>query len=634
MTENTLIRKAMRLSFFSTGVLLFINLCWSNAQQNLVRNGSFEEHGEQKCLNCNTLFGQYSSIVYHWDNGGWGCLLCQKGYKRNSDEIKRKVCPMEEISPQNGKAMIEMWYQPDCGGAVNEGATYLSARTTQPMRVGQLYEVRFWLHIRSAKRHDPDWNKHIGIALLPQNIKTHGLYGKDLMLPFLSIDTALYDNWYQVKWRVRPLCTSNYLMIGVFEDNLWHQTRGYDDAYYYVDNISVVEIPGVSAVADSSVYYCSRYEPKTLGIPPQMDNEILLFQNRAFDLTTEHKSALDSFVVFARKYPDLVFEISGHTDSIGTDNLILSQKRAQSVYKYLTIERNIPVFRFITLGIGSKYPFRPNKTEEGRKLNRRVEIRQSNLNLPMIFYRNALRAYEEKNYAETFSYLNRWLIKYNSGMRMILSFDPRFETLQKDKRWSLIEKKVQDGYKSLKYPKYAFLFDSLRLERLKASGEEFSQSLNALSGHIPEIDSVWLELPNMPEDYIKRKNEEHFKMIRPILEEVGWPKKSEFGESAAVSAFFLLFESKDIVAYIRWLPALQKTCEEGEAPWEAYAMLYDQCNSLLGKPQRYLTGARILRGEVWLPPWEGDENTVNEQRAKIGMKLLPKAIVEAMRGNR
>ena len=625
----------MKRSFFYTGVLFFINLCWSNAQQNLIRNGSFEEHGEQKCLDCNTLYGQYPSVVYHWDNGGWGCRLCQKDYRRNSDEIKRKVCPIEEISPQEGKAMIEMWYFPDCGGAINEGASYLSARTTQPMRVGQLYEVGFWLHVRSSKRPDPDWSKHIGIALLPQNIKKHGLYGKELILPFLSIDTVLYDSWYQVKWRVRPLCTSNYLMIGVFEDNLWHQTRGYDAAYYYIDNVFVTEIPVASAIADSSVYYCSRYDPIILGVPPKMDNEILLFQNKTSDLTTEHKTVLDTFAVFARKYPDLVFEISGHTDSIGTDNLALSQMRVQSAYKYLTEEHNFPAFRFVTFGVGSKYPFRPDKTEEGRRLNRRVEIRQSELNLPMMFYRNALRAYREKNYANTFSYLSKWLIKYNSGIRMILLFDPRFDDLRMDTRWSLIEKKVRDEYKSLKYPKYAFLFDSLRLERLKISGEEISEALNALSGHVPETDCVWLDLPGMPEAHINRKNEEHFKAVRPILEKVGWPKKSEFGESASFSAFFLLLESRDIVAYLNWLPALQKTCEEGEATWGAYAMLYDQCNSLLGKPQRYLTGARQLGNEeVWLPPWEGDENTVNEQRAKIGLKLLPKAVTDAMKEKR
>ncbi|MDO8368254.1 MAG: hypothetical protein Q7T20_15750, partial [Saprospiraceae bacterium] len=64
---------------------LFIYAPYTSAAQNLIRNGSFEEHGEQKCLECNTLYGQYPALVYHWDNAGWGCWLLDKDYKRSSD---------------------------------------------------------------------------------------------------------------------------------------------------------------------------------------------------------------------------------------------------------------------------------------------------------------------------------------------------------------------------------------------------------------------------------------------------------------------------------------------------------------------------------------------------------------------
>src|SRR5690606_37277480 len=139
--------------------------------------------------------------------------------------------------------------------------------------------------------------------LLPQNLKVSGLYGKKFRLPFLSIDTIIYDNWYQVQWRVRPLCTSNYLMIGVFGDDGWPTLKNYEDMFYYVDNVTLTEIQTESAISDSSTFYCSRYDPKTLGIDPKMDNQTLLFENKSFELTAAHKDALDSFVVFARKYP-------------------------------------------------------------------------------------------------------------------------------------------------------------------------------------------------------------------------------------------------------------------------------------------------------------------------------------------
>ncbi|MDO8366934.1 MAG: OmpA family protein, partial [Saprospiraceae bacterium] len=547
--------------------------------------------------------------------------------------------PFDKMIPKEGKAMIEMWYHPECGGNIHEGATYLTARTTQPMQVGQLYEVSFWIHIESKKRSDPDWASHIGIALLPQNLKMHGLGQTEVILPFLKIDTVLYDTWYPVKWRIRPLCTSNYLMIGVFEDHHWHQNRSYVQVKYFVDKVSVTEIPSVSAVSDSAFYYCSRYDPVSLGIPPQMDNQTLLFQNDAFALTEAHKTVLDSFAGFARNYPDLVFEISGHTDSIGTKNLALSQNRMQSVFKCLTETHKLPAFRFIPLAMSSKELFRPNSTEEGRILNRRAEIRQSRLDLASIFYRNALKAVEEERYSEAFSFLNKWLIKLNQGYGsgIIVQFDPRFEVLHKDNRWSLLDQKIRDKYSKLKYPGYSFLLDSLRLDERSASGELTSMGyltgLNALSGYHPELESELYEMQPLSYAVIQKKRDEHFAVLQPMLAKTGWPKKSEFGESACHAALSILLNSGVILEYMNWLPIVEKSCADGETPWINYAVLFDRCRLSLGKPQRYLTDLRPSENGG-VKPWEGDEDTINEFRAKIGLPLLSMAVVEAMKNQK
>jgi outer membrane protein OmpA-like peptidoglycan-associated protein len=477
------------------------------------------------------------------------------------------------------------------------------------------------------------------MAILPQNIEyVIGGGDKKLIIPFLGVDTVIYDAWYQVKWRIRPLCTSNYLTIGVFADEKWPSSRNFDKLVYFVDKVSLTEILNQSAVADSSIYYCSRYDPKTLGVSPKMDNEILLFQNDAYDLTAEHKTALDSFVVYARKYPELVFELSGHTDSIGTGNQALSKNRVESVFQYLTEVHKLPEFRFVSLGLGSKDPYRPNKTEEGRKLNRRVEIRQSNLDLFNMFYRQALVATKENRYPDAFSYLNKWLLKLNEayGSGIILEFDPRFEVLQKDKRWSLLNEKIRARYSKLKYAGYAYQLDSLRYEEQSATAEltymGYKRGLNAMPGFHPELDSVPFEMTPLSDVMIQKKREQHFETLRPMLEKTGWPKKSEFGESACNSAFSLLMNANNVVECLKWLPALKKTCEEGEAPWILYAQLYDHCNVALGKPQRYVTMVSVLdNGDLLVKPWEGDEDSVNEFRAKIGLPLLSYEVAEAMK---
>jgi hypothetical protein len=136
----------MKGSFFYMSVMVTFLSSHTCAQQNLILNGGFEEHRVQTCLECNTLYGQYPSLVSHWDNGGWACRLCDKDYKQTSDEKKWKVCPMDRISPCGGKAMIEMIYSPGVNG-MHGGASHLTARSMQTLEVGHLYEVtifRLW----------------------------------------------------------------------------------------------------------------------------------------------------------------------------------------------------------------------------------------------------------------------------------------------------------------------------------------------------------------------------------------------------------------------------------------------------------------------------------------------------------
>ena len=68
-----------------------------------------------------------------------------------------------------------------------------------------------------------------------------------------------------------------------------------------------------------------------------------------------------------------VVELDGHADLTGDvcKNLILSEKRAKSVQKYL-VSKGIDSKRIITKGFGTAQPKDENKTETGRAHNRRV----------------------------------------------------------------------------------------------------------------------------------------------------------------------------------------------------------------------------------------------------------------------
>ena len=73
---------------------------------------------------------------------------------------------------------------------------------------------------------------------------------------------------------------------------------------------------------------------------------------------------------------DLKVEISGHTDSRGSDksNLELSKKRAQSVVDYL-VSVGVKKTNLIAKGYGETKPVSVVDTEEGYAQNRRVEFK-------------------------------------------------------------------------------------------------------------------------------------------------------------------------------------------------------------------------------------------------------------------
>ena len=77
-----------------------------------------------------------------------------------------------------------------------------------------------------------------------------------------------------------------------------------------------------------------------------------------------------------RKYPSMVVEVAGHTDSDGTaaNNLGLSQRRANTVRDFL-IKAGVPPGNLSTRGYGEARPIADNVTARGKAINRRVELR-------------------------------------------------------------------------------------------------------------------------------------------------------------------------------------------------------------------------------------------------------------------
>ncbi|MES2513540.1 MAG: OmpA family protein [Bacteroidota bacterium] len=126
---------------------------------------------------------------------------------------------------------------------------------------------------------------------------------------------------------------------------------------------------------------------RAVQLPPVIVGSKIVLNNIFFDFdkATLRKTSnveLRNIIRFLNRYPKVIVEISGHTDSKGTPeyNAKLSQDRAAAVTAYL-LSKGISNGRLISKGYGETMPAAPNSNADGsdnpdgRQLNRRVELK-------------------------------------------------------------------------------------------------------------------------------------------------------------------------------------------------------------------------------------------------------------------
>ena len=120
---------------------------------------------------------------------------------------------------------------------------------------------------------------------------------------------------------------------------------------------------------------------KRIGLSPAKPGEKMLLSNvfyeiDSWELKKESKAELNNLSDMLAYNKDLIVEIGGYTDSTGTDeyNQLLSEKRALSVVNYL-VDKGISSDRLKYKGYGNSSPIGDNVTREGRRINRRTEVK-------------------------------------------------------------------------------------------------------------------------------------------------------------------------------------------------------------------------------------------------------------------
>ena len=198
-----------------------------------------------------------------------------------------------------------------------------------------------------------------------------------------SAKNTLMDTqgWMEIAGNFVARGGEEYLTIGNFftaansgiKDDSTLLTYLLPGAYYYVDDVKLICLDCEDDLDDELNSKDDTTDYK-VGATFVLNN--IFFDTDKSTLLQQSYRELQFLIAILESHPRMKIEISGHTDSQGSDlhNQQLSENRAKEVVAYL-VENGINEKRLKFKGYGKNMPIATNATEEGRKKNRRVEFK-------------------------------------------------------------------------------------------------------------------------------------------------------------------------------------------------------------------------------------------------------------------
>ncbi len=357
-----------------TVALLVLALC--SAGQNLVTNPSFEER--IRCPN------NFSANFRDFNLPGW--KSSNMGTPDYFNQCSWGDCDVPfnwagESNAHTGVAYagIYIWSKPNA--KPRSYREYIQGELVEPLKRGNRYRLEFYFKLASYSVYTAD---RIGLMLTD----TSYFQGNDQVidrvpaLSWIANEPVTSAGWLVASGEYKASGGEKYVVIGNFFDNLSTQFTQLEmrkgkspmlsgSAYFYVDDVAV--IPLDPAEDPSPLIWSDGKEVKP--------EETYVLKNIQFEfdkykLLPVSFPELDRVVEILQRQPLWKAELAGHTDYIGTDdyNLELSKNRANSVRDYL-VSKGISSSRLKAQGFGKQQPLVPDKDDNARMINRRVEVR-------------------------------------------------------------------------------------------------------------------------------------------------------------------------------------------------------------------------------------------------------------------
>ena len=350
--------------------------------QNLIRDGDFEKmtrcpKGPRgKATGYETL-----SYLKHWyPLNSWEAdyyNTCQR-FPADTD---KNVNMLDFREPYSGAGYIGIKATTfGSRGRFDNCGSYAMTKLKLPLEQGKKYHVEFYAIL--------NWEStiavaNLGIFLSRDSIpKSKGISERfkingNTVEPQFENNAILDDtaNWTKVEGDFIASGGEQFLVIGNFRNNenlKWvymdpekknwkHRSDGW--SYYFIDKMMLYPVANEN-----------------------MENQLLsgqtvalqqvLFEIDAYTIQPSFLEELNQLYLVMQQQPAMIIEVSGHSDDTGQSeyNELLSLNRAKAIQAYLA-GKGIAIARIKLKGHGSSLPKGNNATEEGRKSNRRVEVR-------------------------------------------------------------------------------------------------------------------------------------------------------------------------------------------------------------------------------------------------------------------
>ena len=349
-------------------VLVFLLISSLGYSQNLVLNGSFE-----RCNLCPTKLGSFKDDVIHWSAPTLG-----------STDYFNSCSPLMGTPENfNGKQLAQdgSAYAGFYLFAPEDYREYMQTELTRKLDKDREYKLTIYV----SRAEGSDFAiQEMGVLLVDKEMKVDtkktltrrhwyasGIGDYNYKLLKTSDYWEQTSKWVKLETKIVAKGSEQFLIIGNFKPNKQTKVRrttrsAKKGAYYYVDNLQLLPLK-TETTADIDL------EPIALNKSHRFQN--VLFDFDRYLLLDTAKSDIKKIYSYLETNSDLSIHIDGYTDNVGSANYNrkLSNYRCEAVADYL-VQLGLEKNRISWSAHGGTNPIADNTTDEGRRLNRRVEF--------------------------------------------------------------------------------------------------------------------------------------------------------------------------------------------------------------------------------------------------------------------